>query len=356
MKKQTFLSVVMPVYNAETYLAESVRSIWEQTFSDWELILVNDASSDRSGDMCDTLASQDERIHVIHLEENRGAGHARNCGMELASGEYLTFMDADDTIEDALYEKIYACGEKNRPDEIVWGVTEDYYDADNQLVMQNKISLQEISCDTVSKTRKNIIKLEEKTLFGYQWNHAYKLEIIRDNHIVINDMILYEDYFFNLAVIQHVATMTVLHDTAYHYKKRMNESITGRFVPEYFELCTKRVGSLYECYQKWGMYSPAVRDILGNIYLRYSLSGLMRNNDPQADMSRKEKKQWVKDLFASQLYQKTAMNCNVKSMPLKVLQGLLNKRCVCLCLLMGQFVYFIKNKRPMTFSKKKIVK
>lgn len=92
------ISVIIPVYNAESYLERSVNSVINQTFPDWELILVDDGSKDGSGQICDGFAQRDSRVRVIH-QENAGAGAARNAGIAQAKGNYVVYVDADDTVE-----------------------------------------------------------------------------------------------------------------------------------------------------------------------------------------------------------------------------------------------------------------
>ena len=91
------LSVIIPVYKAEKYLNRCMESILMQKVDDMEIILVNDGSPDRSGELCDKWALKDSRIHVIH-KENGGAGSARNMALDIAQGNYVTFIDSDDAI------------------------------------------------------------------------------------------------------------------------------------------------------------------------------------------------------------------------------------------------------------------
>lgn len=93
------VSVVIPVYNTDKYLGDAIRSIQNQTFTDWELILVDDCSTDRSGEICEFYSQEDERIHFVALPQNSGALQARNHGIKLAKGKYLCFLDSDDTFE-----------------------------------------------------------------------------------------------------------------------------------------------------------------------------------------------------------------------------------------------------------------
>lgn len=91
------ISVIVPVYNAEDYLREAILSVFSQTYEDWELILVDDGSTDSSGKICDSFSSQSSKVRVTHIK-NGGVSHARNVGIDMATGEYITFLDADDVI------------------------------------------------------------------------------------------------------------------------------------------------------------------------------------------------------------------------------------------------------------------
>lgn len=99
------ISIIIPVYNAEGFLRSCVDSVTADTGRDWELILVNDGSTDGSGSLCDGFARADDRIRVIH-QENRGPGGARNAGLEAAKGEYVLFVDSDDTLVPGALEKL----------------------------------------------------------------------------------------------------------------------------------------------------------------------------------------------------------------------------------------------------------
>ena len=105
MNRETLLSVIVPVYNVEEYLVRCVDSILAQTYDHLEVILVDDGSSDGSGAICDDFAAKDSRIKVIH-KKNGGLSRARNAGLDVAAGEYITFVDSDDWIEEDSYEHL----------------------------------------------------------------------------------------------------------------------------------------------------------------------------------------------------------------------------------------------------------
>ena len=114
------ISVIIPVYNSEKYVANTIENILNQTFTDFELILVDDGSKDSSGQICDIYAKKDARIKVIH-KENGGICDARNKGLEIAQGKYIMFSDNDDTMELTTLEDNYKLIIENNADLVKFG-------------------------------------------------------------------------------------------------------------------------------------------------------------------------------------------------------------------------------------------
>lgn len=140
---QPLISVIVPVYKAEKYLEKCVQSICSQTYRNLEIILVDDGSPDRCGELCDTFAKEDSRIRVFH-KENGGQSSARNLGLDNMTGEYVTFVDSDDWIEPDMYSHLYALIREHNAQIACCGVCMDYangrvshfnhlYPGDNQL-------------------------------------------------------------------------------------------------------------------------------------------------------------------------------------------------------------------------------
>ena len=113
------VSIIIPIYNAEKYIQTTVDSVLSQTFSDWELLLIDDCSKDHTSSICEKLVQSDNRITYIRQNENGGPAKARNVGIDYAKGEYLAFVDSDDTIEPTFLEKLVTTAIHNHSD-IVW--------------------------------------------------------------------------------------------------------------------------------------------------------------------------------------------------------------------------------------------
>ena len=121
------ISIIVPVYKSEKYLSRCVQSILDQTYSDLELILVNDGSPDCSGRLCNAWAEKDHRVRVIH-KENGGVSTARNAGLDAATGKYIAFVDSDDWIEPDMYQKMIAIAEQHGCDVVMCDCVKDFSD------------------------------------------------------------------------------------------------------------------------------------------------------------------------------------------------------------------------------------
>ena len=117
------ISVIVPVYQAEKYLYRCLDSMARQTFSDWELLLVNDGSTDGSAALCDRFAAKDSRVRVFHRKKNQGVSEARNLGLHEAKGEFIAFLDADDCYEFQALETLWNLREQSGADAAACGLT-----------------------------------------------------------------------------------------------------------------------------------------------------------------------------------------------------------------------------------------
>jgi glycosyltransferase involved in cell wall biosynthesis len=178
------VSIVIPIYNAERFLRECVNSILSQTYTAFEIILVDDGSTDKSGAICDEFANTDKRVKVIH-QKNGGAAVAVSAGIEKTTGEFLGFVDADDYIDKTMYEKLIASAEKNKSDMVKCGHTKFAENYSEKRLIADK--------ETVFSTeteRENFIKECLQHRFEcypfVRWDMIVKREIVKKNKKLIS--------------------------------------------------------------------------------------------------------------------------------------------------------------------------
>lgn len=352
---QPFISVVMPIYNAQDHLECAVRSIQEQTFADFEILLVNDCSTDQSGEICERLAQKDHRIRVIHREENGGPSFTRNTGLAQANGRYIFFMDADDVVDSTLFEQAVESLRENPAQVVVFGLIEEYYDEKGAL--HHSVPLRygsEKRLTSAADLRSEVIHLEEKTFYGYPWNKLYDAAYLRQVGTTFENVTLNEDIQFNVKVFQDIDRLNILNAMPYHYKKRLDgASVTSKFVPEYFALHRWRVQMLADQHREWGLLTDEVKRILAGIYVRYIFSALQRNCDPRSGMGRRERKEFIRELYQDPLFQELIPYARGNSRIVRLLADWLRGQHTTMSLWAGRGIYLVKNRLPMVFARVK---
>jgi len=217
------VSVIVPVYNVEKYLEQTIDSVINQTLKDIEIILIDDGSLDNSGIICDNYAKKDSRIVVFH-QENQGVSAARNKGIELAKGEYISFVDSDDLVDEKMLEVLYGKGHSNDLDIVMCGFTTDWYGKKHKwncnLKSEEIIHKNEISDFLVSY--KNVF------LVNNIYAKIHKRDFLLNNNIFFPlNLNIQEDTIFVLKTLLFAKSIYYIKESYYNYIKR-NDSLTTK--------------------------------------------------------------------------------------------------------------------------------
>ena len=225
---QNLLSIITPVYQVEQYLPQCLDSILAQTYPHWELILVDDGSKDRSGEICDEYAKKDGRIRVIHTE-NRGAGAARNTGFAHATGEYVVFVDSDDYISENMIERLYMTIHKSKYDLVVCNFLRAYPDGKNDFTTQfpdMEISGREVLAHW--KTQKNY------GLWTVPWSKIIRKSVL--DQVKFPEGKYFEDEFFSDQLFLRCDRVRVIPDSLYVNRVRTSSTMNSQKTRNYLDL------------------------------------------------------------------------------------------------------------------------
>ncbi len=217
MKK---ISIIIPVYNAEQYIDNCLKSLIEQTYKNIEIILVDDGSKDSSYDICLEYSKKYNFIKTFH-KTNGGPSSARNFGINKASGDYICFVDSDDTVSEYYIEKLL----ENKEDIVLGGFIE--------LINENKKNVKMCNSIQMFKDEEIYIKFleaSESDIFNSPWCKLYKRNIIEKNKLRYDESLrMGEDLEFNINYLKYCKSMIIIPDCLYYYNKNVVGSLTKKF-------------------------------------------------------------------------------------------------------------------------------
>ncbi|WP_050636496.1 glycosyltransferase family 2 protein [Candidatus Stoquefichus sp. SB1] len=234
------ISIVIPVYNVEKFLTTSLDSVFQQTFKDYEVILVNDGSTDRSLCICQEYHDRYCNVTVVN-KVNGGLSSARNEGMKHIQGKYTLFLDSDDYLEvdtlNTLCNYIH-----DEPDICLFGYYRDIYNGSHKLIRTTECKpLVDAVIQDPSQIYDLYFRLKYNFLSDTSWNKLYKTKFLKSSNILFPDKELYEDIEFNFQLLPHISKIKLISKSFYHYISRQNiKTITNSFNEKKLSFLIKR--------------------------------------------------------------------------------------------------------------------
>ena len=216
MKDYPIISVIVPVFNVEDYLRECVESIVSQSIRQLQIILIDDGSKDSSGKICDEYANKDNRIEVIH-QNNKGVSAARNAGLKIARGRYISFIDADDILAKNAYSNMFkniVVSEKS----LIIGNHSLFYDDCHTCIDNDKFLNGQISNSAFIK---HLLVENKFSYLGFLWDKLFCRNVIENHQLMFDERIkLNEDRLFILEYMLHADKVIVCDEVIYFYRQR----------------------------------------------------------------------------------------------------------------------------------------
>lgn len=222
------ISMIVPVYQVEKYIAQCIESVLQQTFQDFELILVDDGSTDGSGSICDAYEKKDSRIHVIHTE-NRGAATARNTGMDQAAGKYITFLDGDDYLTRTMLERLYEVMKDSAYDMVVC----DFLN----LLPEEKDNFTVGLKENTVNGREVLEHLKNQRNYGVWtvvWNKIYKKNVLENIRFPVGKY--FEDEFFSNQLFLNSDQIHIIPDVLCYHRVLESSTMNTQKEENYLDL------------------------------------------------------------------------------------------------------------------------
>lgn len=281
------VSVIIPIYNSEDKLERCVKSVLDQTYKDFEVLLIDDGSKDGSLKICEKFATEDERVRVIS-KENEGVSATRNRGIDLAKGEYIQFLDSDDYIAPDMMELLVTRMEETKADVVVSGYTEIRAEGRKDILPGYAGSC-------------NVTELQQEypNIFGIVilnaiWNKMYRRDRIQGIRFH-EDISLGEDLIFNLEYLKKSGNLSFIQSPLYRYDIR-EESLNTKFRENSIELAKGIYQESMSFAKEVGLQEPSCEQI-SNTFIQYFFYGIL-DFYVKTDKSNKELKQCIKKWVA----------------------------------------------------------
>lgn len=285
------ISVIVPVYNSEKVVNRCIDSILKQTYSDFELILINDGSKDKSIDILKDYEKKDLRIRVID-NENNGVSETRNIGINEAKGDYIQFVDSDDYIDEDMLKESLEQLEKNSVDIVMSGI---YLDIEKNGVANSSTQTYEYKfANNNTEIVENVLTRLGGTYINSPINKLYKRSIIKENNIYMNKEIdLGEDLLFNLEYLKHCNSIIFGDKCYYHYCMRAEENLTAKYRDNKLDLMKILYDKCMEFLNKYEASGEKIRE-LNSIYIKWMYSAFIDLHNKSCPYKYKDKIKFIK--------------------------------------------------------------
>ena len=350
MAENIKISIIMPVYKVEEYVGKAIESIQAQTLKEWEFLIVDDGTPDKSGEICDAYAAKDERIHVIH-KENGGAPSARNIAIDIAKGEYMYFMDSDDWAEPTMLEDMYNLAKRDNAQLVVAGFYIDTYYTDTEY-RQDDFVVADAVYPNKEAFRKNAYKLFDKNLLYTPWNKLFESRYVMENNLRFPTT-FWDDFPFNVSVVRNIERVTVTSKQYYHFIRKRAESETAAYRPNMYEKREDEHGWMINLYKEWNVHNAESREMIARRYVERLIGCVENITNPKCTLSYGEKRKQVKMMLSKQHVAQCLKLAKPRSSYMKILLMPLKMKSVTLTLLECQAISFVKTRNTKLFSKLK---
>lgn len=262
------VSVIVPVYNVEKYLGRCLDSLCRQSLRDIEIILVDDASSDRSGEICEEYAGKDARFTVVHHSENKGVSAVRNTGIVHASGEYLMFVDSDDYVHEDFCRLPYECAVMTHADLVMFGYI---------VIPQQGSKTTTYTVPAGYRTRDEAVDFSFRGYGMIPVNKLYSNSLF--SGVLYPEGIIYEDTATSYKLIWKAACIYCMHEVLYYHCLRM-DSLTMRkktmkMLRNQFAVCLQQ----YDDLSAWGYHSVNLDEFRIDMALSYCIHANLDESD-----------------------------------------------------------------------------
>lgn len=350
MQADPSISIIIPVYNVEKWIRRAVEALQKQTFDDFEIILVDDGSTDSSGSICDSLAAEDSRITVIH-QENAGAATARNNGIQQARGEYLYFMDGDDWCEEDMLYVMHRLAVKHQLNLVVTGFYIDtYYDDDKYYQeLRNAPDMVYLSAEAF---RNAACELFDAQLLYAPWNKLYRRQYLLDHHIEF-PITFWDDLPFNLDVIRDIDRVGCINNHFYHFLRARAESENTRYRSDMYDKREEEHRWITDLFAYWNLDNEEIQEFLARRYAERLVGCIENITNKNCTLPSAEKRRQIAEMISTPQAKKALAKAKPRTTMMRVVLFPLKSGNVFMTMIQSSFISWVKRNSTNLFARLK---
>lgn len=343
------VSVIMPAYNVDRYVRRAVESLQGQTLEDFELLVVDDGSRDRTGDILDRMAERDIRITVFH-NENGGAPAARNFALDRAKGEFIYFMDADDWLEPPMLEDMVSLARAHALELVITGFYIDTYYGDNGEHTSETKTRPSALYLTQQEFRAAAWQLFDQNLLYTPWNKLYTRERIERLGVRFRPTFM-DDFPFVLDYIRDVERVGMIEKAYYHFIRERAESETARWRPDLYEKREEEHSWMLDLYRHWGLDGDAAcMEMIQRRYIERLVGCIENVCNPACELTRREKLAQIDRMISSDRAQLAVATAHPRSRMMRVMLAPIKAKNARLAYREGTLISYVKRHNTKVFA------
>jgi len=343
------ISIIVPIYNCDKFIVRLVNSVTKQNYNNYELILINDGSTDNTISILEKI--KDDNIKIIN-KKNTGVSDSRNLGLELSKGKYICFLDADDYIDEKYLVEINEILKVHPDVELInFGFYSDVENEKLETMISDKISYIDKKYDNRKELKNDLINLYDNTMLYNIWNKVYKAEILKSENIKFPNYNWGEDVEFNRLYLNKINTMYNSSNAFYHYIRERKGAATKEYKSKLFEIRKQEYFEFNEYFEKWGIPKKAYEEFSCRRFIERILGCI--ENIYCSDINFKNRYKQIKRIINDDITQKCLKNAIPKSKKIKMMLIPIKLKITILVMIMGKLLHVIKNKYPAIFNKLK---
>lgn len=348
-KRVPKVSVIIPAYNVDRFIGRAIESLQNQTMRNFELLIVDDGSTDRTGEVADRMAERDIRIDVIHTK-NQGAAAARNTALDRARGEFVHFVDGDDWVEPTMLADLVKIAEADDLDLVIAGFyIETYYGSGDQHTSELK-SQPSRTFGSKEEFRACAWRLFDTNLLYTPWNKLFRRSYLEHIHARFKPT-FWDDFPFVLDVIRDIERVAVTERAYYHFIRLRAESETARWRLNMYEKREEEHGWMLDLYEHWGLAGdPASTEMVQRRYVERLVGCIENVCNPSCTLSEAEKLEQIDAMISSERAQLAVSIAQPHSKMMGLMLIPVRRRDARMALAEGRFISFVKRHNTRLFA------